>query len=125
MSEPMKKRHTENIEITIKRGKKNKLYLVPSSKAEGIECLIREYELGDFVPADSVLQEYVQKNGGKNASVLRGLRLRDNITQLELAQKIGLPQSWISGWENGTRALGKKNAEKLADFFNTDYRIFL
>ncbi|EKD83375.1 MAG: hypothetical protein ACD_39C00723G0004 [uncultured bacterium] len=57
--------------------------------------------------------------------VLRGLRTRDNLTQSELAKKTGLLQSHVSEMENGSRTIGKTVAKKLAQVFETDYKIFL
>ena len=57
--------------------------------------------------------------------VLRGLRNRDDLTQTELAKKTGMLQSHISEMENGTRSIGKTTAKKLAQVFNTDYKVFL
>lgn len=56
---------------------------------------------------------------------LAGLRYREDLTQEQLGKKLGLKQSNISLMERGKRSIGKKIAKKLADFFNTDYRIFL
>lgn len=56
---------------------------------------------------------------------LRGFRVRDGLTQLQLAQRLGIRQSQISEMERGKRSIGKAFAKKLADFFHTDYRSFL
>ncbi len=61
----------------------------------------------------------------KAAVVLRGARGRENMTQLQLAEKSGIPQRHISEMENGKRGIGKDNAVKLAKALNTDYRLFL
>lgn len=56
---------------------------------------------------------------------LGGLRFRENLTQVQLAEILGIPQPNISKMESGKRPIGKKLAKKLADFFHTDYRMFL
>lgn len=58
-------------------------------------------------------------------ATLRGLRMRDGLTQKELAQEIGIAQANISKMEHGKRLIGKAMAKKFASFFHTDYRIFL
>lgn len=57
--------------------------------------------------------------------VLRGCRYRAEITQKELAKAIGISQHHISEMENGKRNIGKEMAKRLAEFFKTDYRVFL
>jgi len=56
---------------------------------------------------------------------LSGLRYREDLTQKELGERLGIHQSVISAMETGRRPIGKKTAKKLADFFDTDYRMFL
>ncbi|MEM7175776.1 MAG: helix-turn-helix transcriptional regulator [Chlamydiota bacterium] len=56
---------------------------------------------------------------------LAGLRYRENMTQKELGEIIGIDQSNISKMENGERPIGKKIAKKLASIFKVDYRLFL
>lgn len=107
-----------------KSGRKAELFLVSPEKANSIRTLLDADRLEDFIPADEVLSDLYSKTG-KAGTVLRGLRVREGLTQEEFAQKIGCPQSWVSGWETGKRALGKKMAQKIAKVFKTDYRIFL
>ena len=123
MSAPMKTYRTKTVQITIE-GKRHSLFLVPKDKAESIESLLEDYRVDDFVPAENVLND-IHIEYGKSGSVLRGFRMRDGLSQTELAKELDCPQSWISAWESGTRALGKKTAQKLAKVFKTDYRVFL
>lgn len=58
-------------------------------------------------------------------ATLCDLRMREGLTQKELAQKIGIAQANISKMEHGKRLIGKAMAKKFASFFHTDYRIFL
>ena len=53
-------------------------------------------------------------------SVLRSMRIAKNLTQKELAQKLGLSFSTISMYERGDREPGLETMEKIADFFNVD-----
>lgn len=57
--------------------------------------------------------------------MLRGCRYKKGITQFELAEAIGVSQHHISEMENGKRPIGKEMAKRFAEFFKTDYRIFL
>ncbi len=109
MSAHMKTRRTRSVQITIE-GKRRSLFLVPLEKAEGIESLLEEYRMNDFIPAAQVLRD-VHAEYGKTGSVLRGFRIRDGLSQTELASMLACHQPWISGWENGSRSLGKKMAQ--------------
>lgn len=60
-----------------------------------------------------------------SAVSLRGMRNREGWTQAELGEKIGVSQANLSKMENGKRPIGKIMAKRLADIFETDYRIFL
>ncbi len=59
------------------------------------------------------------------AIVLAGLRYREDLTQKQLGEMIGVKQSNISLMERGLRPIGKHVAQRLARVFKTDYRIFL
>ncbi len=123
MSAPMKMPRINQVKIIIE-GKRPELFLVSKEKAQSVRTLLDADRFDDFIPADDVLSEIYAKTG-KTGTVLRGLRVREGLTQEEFAKKIDCPQSWISGWETGKRSLGKKMAQKIAKIFKVDYRIFL
>lgn len=62
---------------------------------------------------------------GEQGLYLRGLRLRENYTQVKLGELIGTSPNNISAMEHGRRPIGKEVAQRLAKVFKTDYRIFL
>lgn len=55
----------------------------------------------------------------RTGRMLKGLRLRAEMTQKQLAECIGVPQSHISQYENNTRAIPKEKAGELAKVLNT------
>jgi len=57
--------------------------------------------------------------------VVHGFRVRDGITQVELANRMGIKQHRISEIETGKRPITIEMAKRLAQFFDTDYRVFL
>ncbi len=57
--------------------------------------------------------------------ILRGMRVREDMTQAVLAERTGLKPHHISEMENGKRPIGKEVATRLAEALHTDYRIFL
>ncbi len=60
----------------------------------------------------------------RTASVLRGFRYRDGLSQIELAKKIGVTQGDLSKMEAGKRPVGRTIADRLAKVFKTDPRVF-
>ena len=61
----------------------------------------------------------------KAASLLRGLRSRENLTQVQFAKRIQVSQANLSKMENGSRPIGKMIAKRIAAEFDIDYRYFL
>ena len=52
--------------------------------------------------------------------MLKYFRMRENLSQSDLAEKLGLSASTISMYEVGKREPDFETEEKIADFFNTD-----
>ena len=120
MSAPMKMRRTSQVAISIS----NKRFMVPAPRAAAILELVREYQVEENVPADEVLRD-VHEKYGKTGSVIRGLRAREDMTQIDLAKKLSVTQGDLSKMENGKRPVGKAMARRLAKVFSTDYRLFI
>lgn len=53
---------------------------------------------------------------------IRALREASSMSQKELANAIGAPQSLVSYWEREERTPSVVNAQKLADFFGTEIK---
>ena len=51
--------------------------------------------------------------------MLKGLRLREELTQAQLAKAIGVPQSHISAYEKNARPIPKEKAVKLAEVLHS------
>ena len=62
---------------------------------------------------------------GKAGVLLKGIRVREGLTQIEFAKLIGTTQANLSSMENGTRPIGKIKAKLIAEKFGVDYRYFL
>ena len=120
MSDPMKMLRTNQVPISIS----NERFMVPGSRAAAILELVREYQVEENVPADEVLGDVYSKYG-KTGSVIRGFRARENMTQIELARKLGVTQGDLSKMENGKRPVGKEMARRLAKVFRSDFRVFV
>lgn len=61
----------------------------------------------------------------KAGALLKGLRLRENLSQIEFAKKIDVTQANLSKMENGKRPIGKTIAKRIEKVFGTNYRYFL
>lgn len=61
----------------------------------------------------------------KAGALLKGLRLREGLSQIEFAKKIHVTQANLSNMENGRRAIGKTIAKRIEKVFGANYRYFL
>ena len=57
--------------------------------------------------------------------MLKYLRVRDNLSQAELADKLGVAKSTIRMYEVGKREPDFETLEAIADFFNVDMNFLL
>ena len=62
---------------------------------------------------------------GSPAMALRGLRGKEDITQDELAARIGISQNMVSDMESGKRNISLKMAKRIGEKFNISYKVFL
>ena len=117
------------IEITIIASRSRPRHFeVPADKARGLIKLIEEYERPqeevETVPASVVFKD-LEKKYTLAGAALKGARLREGLTQMELAQKINVTQGDLSKMESGKRPIGKTIAKRLAKVLKFDYRVFL
>ena len=56
---------------------------------------------------------------------LRASRAKENLTQKQLAELVGIPQRHISEMENGKRPIGKEMAKRFGKVLNISYKVFL
>ena len=103
MSERTKTRHTRRV------GKK----AVPSIKKPE-----------KSIPWRKVAKENIDKYTEAGVA-LRGARYREEMTQQELADAIGVRAHHISEMEHGKRSIGKGMARRLAEVLNVSYKVFL
>jgi len=73
----------------------------------------------EVVSADEVFPD------GCPAMALRGLRGKEDLTQTELAARLGVSQNAISEMESGKRPISTKMAKRLGEEFNLPYKVFL
>jgi DNA-binding XRE family transcriptional regulator len=67
----------------------------------------------------------LDKKYTKAGALLKGLRLREGLSQVAFAEKIDVTQANLSNMENGRRPIGKIIAKRIEKIFGTNYRYFL
>ena len=111
--------HTKKLPIEIK-------FVGPlANKAKAIDALkpLGFVDTSDTVPWRDLFPEYDDEE--LPGVCLAGSRLKEGMTQRELSELTGIPQSHISEMENGKRPIGKKRAKILAKALNVGYKVFL
>jgi DNA-binding XRE family transcriptional regulator len=96
-------------------------YRLPDEKISKIQeavSAILEAE-DETLPLEEVFPDLHQ------GSAIRGLRLREGLTQEQLAGLLGVKRTNLSEMENGKRPIGKKMAKRLAQVLKTNYKVFL
>jgi ribosome-binding protein aMBF1 (putative translation factor) len=78
----------------------------------------------ESIPWRDVFKKEI-KTYGEGSLALRGSRNKEDLSQKELADAIGISQHHISEMENGKRPIGKAMAKRLSEVLKVDYRIFL
>jgi len=80
-------------------------------------------DTSDSVPWREAYPEYSDED--LPGVCLRGSRYKEELTQKQLADMIGIPQRHISEMENGKRPIGKEMAKRLGRALNIGYKVFL
>lgn len=119
MSALMKKRLTDKKNIFFWHA--GIVYKIPKKVAEKY---IYEENDHDFIASDEIFSD-INKKYTRPGALLRGLRTREHLTQIELADKLHVTQSDISQMENGVRVIGRAVAQRIEKLFDIDYRSFL
>ena len=71
------------------------------------------------------IQKYPAKFSRFRSSIIKHLRRREKMTQVQLANKLGIPQSTLSLLEQGKRDVSPMIIEKLEEIFDVDAYKFL
>lgn len=114
-----KKHRTNRNRHILRMSYRGQIYNFPAEVAE-------QYRVD---PTKSVAPEEVFANlnqkYSKPGALLRGIRIRENITQIEMAKSLKVTQSDISQMECGTRKIGRVMAKRIEKLYGTNYRAFL
>ena len=119
MPELTKSHPTRNIEIRFIGPVENREKAIKNLKPLGFVDASEEYVTWrELISAEYTDEELPGVN-------LRGARYREDITQKQLSELIGIPQRHISMMENGKRPIGKEMAKRLGKALNISYKMFL
>ena len=117
MSALTKKHHTDDVAKISWHGG---LYVVPIEVMERYKITSE----APYISIDDLFSGLTQKTGEPSV-LLKGLRYREGLSQIEFAKKLNISQTNLSAMENGKRAIGKELAKRIATLFGLDYRMFL
>lgn len=132
MSELMKKLPTDALKIVVEKNKKkNRMFLVPKYKAQGLISLIEEFEIDSKINENKIdtnttdIFSNLNQKYSKPGAILRGARLKEGLSQKKLAEQMKIPPNHISEMEHGKRPIGKKMSQRFSKILKINYKVFL
>lgn len=117
MSALTKKHHTEDVAKISWHGG---YYAVPIDVMERYKVTSND----QYTSIDDLFSDLTQKSGEPGV-LLKGLRYREGLSQIEFSKKLNISQTNLSAMENGRRAIGKELAKRIANLFGLNYRVLL
>lgn len=100
-------------------------FAVPPSLVVEVRKFMSQKGIAEERDGYTVDELFPYTDAEKPLAYMRGCRTREGLTQVQLAEKTGIPARHISEMENGKRPIGKQNARKLAEALNIDPRRLL
>ena len=98
-------------------------YAIPQNIANA--CRVKENnDTQNSIASQTVFADLGKKHT-KAGVLLKGLRTREGMSQLEFAKKIKVTQANLSKMENGKRAIGKIIAKRIEKSFKVNFRYFI
>ncbi|MBO4336289.1 MAG: helix-turn-helix domain-containing protein [Desulfovibrio sp.] len=90
---------------------------LPRNCLEIVSALIEK--LGGTIQLEDAIVVPPMPEHERPGKMLRGLRLRAELTQAQLAKAIGVPQSHISAYEKNTRRIPEEKTRMLAEILRS------
>lgn len=104
----------------------NNTYVIPKAVADQYLIEKKTSKKTTKKPATMwSLFEDLDRQYTKAGALLKGLRYRENLSQVAFAKKIKVTQANLSNMENGHRPIGKIIAKRIEKEFEVSYRYFL
>ena len=98
-----------------------KTYAIPESVAD--KYLVKQKDEESI--SAQYLFEGLDKLRTEAGALLKGVRARENMNQIEFAEAIGVTQANLSKMEHGKRPIGKQIAKRIEQIFKVNYKYFL
>lgn len=116
----MKKHHTSHAKAKrhVRMCHEGNIYQFPKHVAE------RYLVSDDSVSPEDVFAE-INREHTQPGILLKGIRIRENLTQAEMAEAMAVTQSDISQMEHGHRPIGKMIAKCIEKRYGVHYKVFL
>ena len=124
MQEHMKKPHTDAVSMTFTGPIAMLEQALEAMRSLGFETegqLPQKQEVEGSIP----WRESRHFKDVHPGTLLSGARYREDMTQVELSERTGIPRRHISEMENGKRPIGKSNARKLGEALGIAPRLLL
>ena len=119
---------TERVTIKIGHGQ-TEVVMLPRDAANNLLLFIKQCQPALLKKENNIkigdIEPKMKDPSLRTASILRGARYKENMTQVDLAKKLKITQSDLSKMEHGKRPIGKKLAQRIAEILKIDYRILL
>ena len=121
MQAHMSGRPTKARECVIYVHNGSKTYAIPESIAD--KYLVKQTD-NESISAQDLFKD-LDTLRTKAGALLKGVRARENINQIEFAKAIDVSQANLSKMEHGKRPIGKQIAKRIEQVFGVNYKYFL
>lgn len=113
----------EMFRVTIELpNKKRCSSLVPKSALTKLENFLKRHSEKKSISWEKLASDRIAKHS-QSGLALRGARVREGLSQVQLAKKTGISQENLSKMENGKRSIGEKVAKKLTKALRIDIQL--
>jgi ribosome-binding protein aMBF1 (putative translation factor) len=102
----------------------SRLMKTRSTRISKKQILLSSRRKEKIIPWRDVAKANISKYSESGLAV-RGARFKAELTQKQLAEKLGILPHHISEMEHGKRPISKKMAHKLSQVLNINYKVFL
>lgn len=126
---------TRKVTLSIEDGRSLISVTVPTDNAELTLNVIKnalssvESDLYSFDENDGSVDDVLNSSDvffdTTPAMLIRGLRGKEGLSQIEFANKLGIAQNMVSDMENGKRHVSLNMAKRIGEVFKIPYKMFL